>query len=370
LAWNVRGQWNDVVETDPSQGNPRAFSIGDRALGAGAPVYVIAEAGVNHDGDLDVALRLVDAARDAGADAVKFQTFDAEQLVTADAPQAEYQVRNTGARTSQLAMLRQLELDDTAHLRLVEHCRDRGITFLSTPFDARSVDLLGQLGVPAFKIGSGELTNLPLLQHAAATGRPLLLSTGMAHLGEVEAAVRAVRGAGNHDLALLHCVSNYPADPADVNLRAMQTLAETFDVAAGYSDHTLGDEVILAAVALGAAVVEKHFTLDATRPGPDHAASIEPDALAQLVRRVRAVESALGHGRKIPAASESCTASVARRSVVAAAFIAAGTTLTADHLAVRRPGTGLPPARLPDLVGRVAGEPIAAGTVLTWEMLS
>lgn len=359
-----------MVENLPQAQRADVFPIGGRAVGAGAPVYVIAEAGVNHDGDLDVALRLVDAARVAGADAVKFQTFDARQLVTADAPQAEYQARNTGRRTSQLAMLQGLQLDEAAHGRLVEHCRDRGVTFLSTPFDEGSADLLEQLGVPAFKLGSGEVTNLPLIRHVASKGRPMIVSTGMAHLGEVEAAVRAVRLAGSPDLALLHCVSNYPADPADVNLRAMLTLRDTFDVVAGYSDHTVGDEVVLAAVALGAAVVEKHFTLDRARPGPDHAASIEPGALAAMVQRIRAVEASLGHGRKQPAASEQGTAAVARRSVVAACAIETGTVLTAEHLTLRRPGTGLPPSRLPDLVGRAARRDLPAGTVLTWEMLS
>lgn len=339
-------------------------------VGPGEPCLIIAEAGVNHNGDLDLALRLVDAAAEAGVGVVKFQTFKAERLVTPEAPKAEYQARATGSGESQYEMLRRLELSPEAHLRLIDHCRQRRVIFLSTPFDEQSADFLDEAGAPAFKTGSGELTNLPLLEHIARKGKPVLVSTGMAYLGEVEAAVQAIRRVGNEQIVLLHCVSNYPADPADANLRAMHTLQQAFGVPVGYSDHTVGLEVALAAAALGAAVIEKHFTLDRGLSGPDHQASIEPHELAALVRGIHTVEAALGDGRKIPARSEESTARVARRSLVAACDIPAGARLTEDHIAIRRPGTGLPPSLRPYLLGRVARTDIPAGTLLTLEMLA
>jgi len=301
---------------------------------------------------------------------VKFQTFDAVRLATTGAPKAAYQVATTGAGESQLEMLRRLQLSSDAHRMLAEAARAAGLIFLSTPFDPPSADLLDSLDVPAFKLSSGELTNLPFLAYVAAKRRPLLVSTGMADLAEVEAAVDTIHETGARDLALLHCVSSYPAAPEDANLRAMDTLAARFQVPVGFSDHTLGLEVALAAVARGACVLEKHVTLDRTAPGPDHAASLEPAEFAALVRGVRRVEAALGHGRKEPAAAEADVARVARRSLVASRDIPEGAALTAGAVTALRPGTGLSPALLPSLLGRRARHAIAAGTLITLDMLS
>ncbi|TAJ10986.1 MAG: N-acetylneuraminate synthase [Nitrospirae bacterium] len=344
--------------------------VAGRPIGTGHPCFVIAEAGVNHNGDLRLARRLIDTAVQAGADAVKFQAYKAERLVTEAAPKAEYQVRATGGGESQLDMLRRLELHPEAQYELRDYCRQKGILFLSTPFDEESADVLENVAVSAFKIPSGEITNLPFLAHVAKKGRPMILSTGMATLGEVETALRAVESAGNCEVILLHCVSNYPADPADVNLRAIPTMIQAFHLPVGYSDHTLGIEVPLAAVALGACVIEKHFTLDRALPGPDQQASAEPAELAALVAGVHKVEAALGHGRKVPAASESGTATVARKSLVAARSIRAGISLTEDMIAIKRPGTGLPPVLRATLVGRVAKRDIPADAMLSLEMLA
>ncbi len=347
-----------------------AVEIGGRRIGLGHPCFIIAEAGVNHNGDLNLAHQLIDVAVNAGADAIKFQTFQAERLATTDAPKAAYQLETTNAGESQFDMLRRLELDADAHRALIGHCRDKNILFLSTPFDETSADLLEQLGVPAFKTPSGEITNLPYLRHIARKNKPMIVSTGMAFLGEVETAVRAIEAADNHSFALLHCVSNYPANPADINLRAMQTMARAFGAPVGYSDHTPGIEVSLAAVALGACIVEKHFTLDRNLPGPDHQASAEPAELAALVRAIRNVEAALGDGRKQPAASEAKTAAVIRKSLIAACDIPAGATITEAMIAIKRPGTGLPLAMCEYLIGRVARGAIRAGTPLTLNMVA
>lgn len=341
------------------------IQVTSRLIGIGQPCYVIAEAGVNHNGSLDLARQLVDAAHAAGADAVKFQTFKAGRLVTAAAPKAAYQQANTDAGESQLAMLKRLELSEADHRVLLAHCGTRGIQFISTPFDEASADLLAALDVPLIKLPSGELTNLPYLGHVARLGRPLIVSTGMSYLSEVEAAVRCFEANGNPPVALLHCVSNYPAAPSDVNLRAMATLASAFGVPIGYSDHTPGNEVTLAAVALGACIIEKHLTLDRNLPGPDHKASLEPDEFAAAVRGIRMVESALGNGRKAPAASEANTAAVARKSIVAARDLAVGETLDARAVAMMRPGNGLPAAMLPHVLGRRTRTQLVAGTLLT-----
>jgi N,N'-diacetyllegionaminate synthase len=349
--------------------NPN-FSIAGRRIGPGAPCFVIAEAGVNHNGDLERALRLVDVAAEAGADAVKFQTFKADRLVTRKAAKADYQIRQTGAAESQFDMLRRLELSEENHRRLQTHAAARGVLFMSTPFDEESADLLEHLNVAVFKLPSGEITNLPLLQHVARKGKPMVVSTGMASLGEVEAAVQTIEETGNDQFVLLHCVSQYPADPADVNLRAMQTLALAFAKPVGYSDHTLGNEIALAAVVLGACVIEKHYTLDRGLPGPDHAASSEPGELTALIKGIRKIESALGQGRKQAAASEASTAAVARKSLVASRDIPAGAILTMDLIAIKRPGTGLPPALRPALIGRTARKNIPADTLLTMDMVA
>lgn len=332
-------------------------------------VYVVAEAGVNHNGELDLARRLVDCAAEAGADAVKFQTFRAERVASQLARKAEYQERTTDPAETQLAMLRRLELSAEAHRALLSHCRERRITFLSTPFDEDSADLLAELRVPMVKIASGELTNLPFLAHVAKKGIPMIVSTGMATLGEVEQALATIRGAGGREVALLHCLSDYPADPGQVNLRAMETMRRAFGVPVGFSDHTAGIEVALAAVALGAAIVEKHFTTDRNLPGPDHRASLEPSELAALVRGIRTVEMALGDGIKAPAPSEENTRVVARRSLAAAVDLPAGTVLAAEHLTALRPATGIAPGRRDELLGHRVNRAIAAGELIDWRDL-
>jgi len=348
---------------------PKTIAVGERVVGPSAPTFIIAEAGVNHDGNVELAKRLVDAAAEAGADAVKFQTFKAEKVVAPHAPKANYQKVAVSPGESQLEMVRRLELSPDAFRELKEYCDRKGLLFMSSPFDDDSVDLLDQLGVRVFKIPSGEVVNHPFLENIARRGRPLIMSTGMCCLSEVDEAVRAIRRTGNEQLILLHCVSNYPANPADANLRAMHTMQAAFGVPVGYSDHTLGIEVALAAVAMGACVIEKHFTLDRTLPGPDHRASLEPEELAALVKSIRNVEAALGHGRKEPAASEAETAAVARRSLVAARDIDPGTVLAEWHIAVKRPGTGLPPSMRKYLIGRRARVMIPADTLLALEYL-
>lgn len=338
-------------------------AIGGREIGPGAPVLVIAEAGVNHDGDPAKALALINAAADAGADAVKFQTFDTAALAAADAPLAAYQADRATGHADQVAMLRALELPEPAWAALAEHAAKRGILFLSTPFDTASAMLLERLGVPAFKLGSGELTNLPFLRELALRGLPLLVSTGMATLEEVRDAADAVAGC---PLVILHCVSSYPAPEAEANLRAMDTLRAAFPlVPVGWSDHCLDDDVTVAAVARDACVIERHLTLDRSAPGPDHAMSMEPGALAALIRRIRVVESALGTGEKVPQPSEADTARVARRSIVAARDLSAGDTLDRTVLQVKRPATGLSPARLEQVVGAKLAKAIRRDEPLT-----
>ena len=326
--------------------------------------FVIAEAGVNHNGDPALAVRLVDAAADAGADAVKFQTFRAEALATAAAPKAAYQLRGDGKRESQLDMLKRLELSPEGHRRALARARARGIRFLSTPFDEESADFLAALGVPVFKLPSGEVTNHPLLRHVARKGRPVILSTGMCTLAEVREAVAVLRRAGCRDLTLLHCVSSYPADPKDANLRAMKTMADAFRLPVGWSDHTPGWATAVAAVALGAAVVEKHFTLDKALPGPDHAMSLDPAELKAFVAAVREAAACLGDGVKRPRPCEEAIRRVARRSLVLRSPLPKGARLTAADLTAKRPGTGLPPSRLASVVGRRLRRATPAGRPL------
>jgi len=343
--------------------------IGNSLVGPGQSVFVIAEAGVNHNGELSVAKQLIDVAVAAGANAVKFQTFRAETLVTNYAPKAAYQMATTTAEQTQLDMLRKLELSTSAHYTLKAYCAEKGITFLSTPFDEESADFLETLGVPAYKISSGDLTNFPLIEHVSRKGKPVIISTGMATLEEVGEAVHVADDAGCRELVILHCVSNYPAAPEEINLRAMKTMEKAFAVPIGFSDHTEGTSVCLAAVARGAAVVEKHFTLDKTLPGPDHRASLEPKELESLIKGIREIELSLGDGRKLPSPTELETAKVARRSIVAAKDILAGTVLQSESIVLKRPGTGLPPSKIKSLLGRRVREDIAAGTLIESDML-
>ena len=346
-----------------------AFCIDDREIGDDRPCCIVAEAGVNHNGDLDRARALIDAAAEAGADAVKFQTFTAERVAAPNAPKAAYQLRSNGVSESQFEMLKKLELSPEDHLALIEHCRDRDIVFLSSPFDLQAINLLHGLDVAAFKVPSGELTNLPYLAHMAALGRPVILSTGMADIEEVEEAVEVLAANGNPPVCILHCTSNYPASPDSVNLRAMRTLHGSFGHPVGLSDHTEGFLIAVAAAARGARMIEKHFTLDKTLPGPDHKASIEPDELKEMVAGIRLVERALGDGIKRAQPEEIDTRNIARKSVVAARDIQAGRVLEADDLTLLRPGTGLPPAEYPNLLGRTALRDIHFGELINWDML-
>ncbi len=319
-------------------------------------VIVIAEAGVNHNGDVDMALRLVDAAADAGADYVKFQTFSAEALVTRTARKADYQSAATGSAETQFDMLKRLELAPVDHYRLIARCAQRGIGFLSTGFDPASVAFLDTLPLDFVKVPSGELTNLLYLRQVAKADRPVILSTGMATLGEVELALGVLEAAGTPRarVTVLHCTTDYPAPIEDVNLLAMVTVRDHCQVAVGYSDHTDGIDIAIGAVALGATIIEKHFTLDRALPGPDHRASLEPDQLRALVRAVRRIETARGDGVKAPRPSELTNLLVARKSIVASRTIRAGELLTPQNMTVKRPGTGLSPMQWDEVVGTSA----------------
>ena len=329
--------------------------------------FVIAEAGINHNGDLLLAMELIDAAVASGADAVKFQTFVAEKVVAPTARKAEYQVATTGSGETQLEMVRKLQLPLEAFGKLKACCEERGIVFLSTPFDEDSVDFLDSIGVVAFKIASGEVPDIYFIRYVADKGKPIILSTGMADLEEVRVAVEAIRRGGPGPFALLHCVTSYPARPASANLRAMETLRAEFSCAVGFSDHTLGTEIATAAVALGASVIEKHITLDKRMPGPDHAASLEPEEFKGMVAGIRKVESAMGDGVKRPAAEELPLIAVARRSLAAAQDLAAGTVLSGKHITALRPGTGLAPRLRESLIGRKTRRAVPAGALFTME---
>jgi N-acetylneuraminate synthase len=348
----------------------RWIKIAGHRIGPGEPCFIVAEAGVNHNGSLEIAKKMVDVAVQSGANAVKFQAYRTTSLVLPSAQKAEYQRMNGDASETQHEMLRQLELSESDLEALQSYCKAKDILFMASVFDWESADFLKQLNVDVIKIPSGEITNLPLLANVAEFGIPLIVSTGMASLGDIETALKTIRQAGNSQYALLHCVSNYPTNPAEVNLRAMQTLASAFLAPVGFSDHTIGIEVTIAAVALGAAIIEKHFTLDRQMTGPDHRASLEPDELKAMVQAIRTVESALGDGRKEPTADEMQTARAARKSLVTASFIPAGTVLTLAHLTAKRPGTGLPPSFLPFILGRRLKADTPAEELLTLDMLA
>jgi N,N'-diacetyllegionaminate synthase len=318
--------------------------------------FIIAEAGVNHNGSLELAKKLVDVAAEAGADAVKFQTFKAEAVVSRFAPKAEYQKQTTDANESQLEMIKKLELSYEDFEGLFRYSQNRGIIFMSTPFDIESARFLKDLGVEIFKIASGEITNYPLLREIGSYGKEIILSTGMAKLGEIEEALEllTIFGTPKEKITVLHCNTEYPTPYEDVNLRAMLTIREAFKVKVGYSDHTLGIEIPVAAVALGACVIEKHFTLDKNLPGPDHRASLEPEELKAMVRAIRNVEKALGSGIKKPSPSELKNLPIARKSIVARRAIKKGEIFTEDNLTVKRPGTGISPMRWTEVLGRKA----------------
>ena len=327
-----------------------------------ARTMIIAEAGVNHDGELDRALELVRVASAAGADLVKFQTFSADTLVSRDAQKADYQKAATGTDESQYSMIRRLELSEADHKRIIAECARHGIGFFSTGFDAASIDLLVRLGIDRIKVPSGEITNLPYLRHVATKNLPVIMSTGMAYLEEVEAALEVIEQGGvpRSDITVLHCNTEYPTPMSDVNLSAMKQMGDKLGVAYGYSDHTLGIEVAIAAVALGATVIEKHFTLDRSLPGPDHAASLEPAELTAMVSAIRNIERAMaGDGQKRPSASEAKNRPIARRSLVARCAIRAGEAFSEANVTAKRPGSGISPMRWDAVMGCAASRDFA-----------
>lgn len=340
--------------------------VGSKNIGEDQPVFIIAEAGVNHNGDLKLAKELVDAAVEAKVDAIKFQTFNADKLVTYSAPKAKYQETVENRQENQYEMLKKIELSADDFREISAYCEKRDVVFLSTPFDFDSIELLESLNVELFKVSSGDLNNLPLLKSIASKKKPIILSTGMASLGEIEEAVNICHIC---PLVLLHCTSNYPTKYSDVNLRAMLTLKHAFKLPVGYSDHTVGIEVALAAVSMGAIVIEKHFTLDRNLPGPDHKVSLDPTELQNMVKSIRNIESAFGNGIKGVSEGEKEMREVARKSIVAAVDIPTGTTITKEMLAIKRPAGGIAPKYLDLVIGRSTKEDIHRDEYVTWVKL-
>jgi N,N'-diacetyllegionaminate synthase len=343
-----------------------------------ANTFFIAEAGVNHNGDDELALRLVEVAAECGADAVKFQTFRADKLVRPGAEKAEYQKRETG-EGDQYTMLKQLEMSEALHHKLIKRCEDIGIEFMSTPFDTEAADFLLSLGMRHIKVPSGEITNHPFIEFLSAKNKPIILSTGMATMEEIAEAVEVVRQTRERcgfpetlsdKLTILHCTSNYPANMSDVHLRAMVTIQKATGLPVGYSDHTAGIAVATAAVALGAKVIEKHFTLDRNLPGPDHKASLEPKELSLMIQHIREVEQALGREEKMPTESELPVRALVRRSVTLARTVESGDMLTAEDLVLLRPGTGIPPKELSGVIGKRANRRLEGGQMLEWSDLA
>ncbi|MBL0045090.1 MAG: N-acetylneuraminate synthase [Flavobacteriales bacterium] len=331
------------------------------------PVYIIAEAGVNHNGSVDMAFNLVDQAKHAGADCVKFQTFRAEKIVTAASPKANYQLEVTDKSESQFDMLKKLELDRDAFARIKAHCEKVGIHFMSTPYNPEDAELLNGLDVDAFKIASGQLVELPFLKQVALYGKRMIVSTGMADMAEVKEAVEAIRSTGNQDLVVLQCNTDYPSRVEDVNIRAMLTMRDELKVRVGYSDHVPNNHACFAAVALGAEMIEKHFTLDNNLPGPDHSSSLEPEAFRQLVVGIRDIEKCLGDGIKRPSEREKMNTFGMRRSMVATRDLSAGTVLKLDDIGFKRPASGIAPKHLDELLGRTLIADVRADQSFTWE---
>ena len=342
-----------------------SIRINDKYIGDNYPCFIIAEVGVNHNGSIQLAGQLIKAAKEAGADAVKFQAYKTEELVISNAPKAAYQ--KTKEKESQFEMLKRLELSESQIEELVRYCQKVKIMFLCTPFDEDSAEFLFKLNIPIFKIGSGEITNFPLIKQISGYQKPIMLSTGMSDLSEIREAIEIIRSTGNRKLILLHCTSNYPAKFEDVNLKAINALKREFEVPVGYSDHSEGLDVSLAAVVLGACVIEKHFTLDKDLPGPDHKASINPAELKRLVISVRNIETAMGDGKKVHRKSEAEMRQVARKSIVAAKNISIGTLLTGELLTVKRPGTGIAPKYFSKLIGKITKTALQKDQLLKWE---
>ena len=344
--------------------------IQNRRIGHNQPVFVIAEAGVNHNGKLDLALKLVDAAAGAGADAVKFQTFRTGQVVTEAGEMVEYQKKNMGKTVSQIEMLRKLEFNESWYPRIIDYCKKREIIFLSTPHGSfASIDLLQGLGVPAFKFGSGDLTSLPLLAYAAKFRKPIILGTGMATIAEVREAIKTIKNSGNNKIIVLHCTTNYPCPPEEVNLRAMQTMMKELDVLVGYSDHTIGSQVAVMASTIGACVIEKHLTLDHNLPGPDHKASSNPVDFKKAVDEIRFANVILGAAVKKPTEAEKKLL-VVRRSIVSVKDIRKGEKFTRNNLDIKRPANGLAPKYFDKVMGKKAKKDIKSGTLLARDLVS
>jgi N-acetylneuraminate synthase len=332
---------------------------------------IIAEAGVNHNGDINLAKKLIDIAAEAGVDYVKFQTFKAENLVSKNAKKAEYQKINAGENDTQLEMLKKLELTLEDHHELIDYCNEKKVAFFSTGFDLQSLDLLHQLGLRLYKVPSGEITNLPYLRKVAKLAEKVIISTGMCNLLDIEKAINVFLeyGFGKNEIVVLHCNTEYPTPMCDVNLNAMKTIANSFQVGVGYSDHTLGIEIPIAAVALGAEVIEKHFTLDRSMKGPDHAASLEPSELVQMVKSIRNIEMAMGSGLKEPSASEFKNMAIARKSIHAARDIEEGSVIMEDDLVMLRPGDGISPMDMEKVIGKIATRSITVGTKLDFNFI-
>jgi N-acetylneuraminate synthase/N,N'-diacetyllegionaminate synthase len=347
----------------------KVIQIKDRRVGDDQPVFIIAEAGVNHNGNIEVAKKMIEVAKKSGADAIKFQTFKADDLVTRDAPKAKYQRLNT-SKGNQYDMLKSLELSENDFNKLNIYCKRKKIMFMSTPFDPKSAEFINKLGVRLFKVSSGEITNLPLLKKIAKYGKPIILSTGMATIKEIDEGLKTIYNAGNNKVILLHCVSNYPARYEDANLKAMNTLKGRYKIPIGLSDHTLGAEVAVAAVAMGACVIEKHFTLDKGMCGPDHKASLDAKELTQMVQSIRNCEKAMGTGIKRPVKSEAEVKAVARKSIIAASDIPKGARITEELLAIKRPGTGILPKYIFSIIGKKAKKDISRDHLLKWDQIS
>lgn len=342
----------------------KIIQVAGRVIGSGHPIFIIADAGVNHNGNVKIAKKLIDAAVFAGVDAVKFQTFSPDILVTKDASQAEYQTKNIGKAESQYDMLDRLKLRREDHKELQTYAKQKGLMFLSTPFSDSDTDFLDELGVPLFKVGSSDTNNIPSLRHIAKKGKPMIVSTGMSTLDEILDAISTIKEAGNSDIVMLHCTTQYPTPMNDVNLRAMLTMQEKCDVLIGYSDHTVGIEVPIAAAALGAVVIEKHHTLTRDMEGPDHKASLEPDELKAMVKGIRNIEKALGIAEKKPSTATMKVAEVAQKSLVAKTNISRGKIITRDDLTIKRPGTGIKPKEIDNIIGKRARVDILADTLI------
>ena len=344
------------------------LKIENKLIGKNLPVFVIAEAGVNHNGDINLAKKLIDVAKESGADAIKFQTFKAKNVVTKKTGMAEYQEKNTGKKESQQEMLKKFELSDNSFNELKKYCDDKNIIFLSTPHSEDAVDLIDTL-IPAYKIGSGDLTNTVLLEKVAKKLKPMILGTGMSNMQEIKEAISTIKNQGNNKIIMLHCTTNYPCPGKNVNLNALQTMQKELDCIIGYSDHTLSTLTPALAVTLGAKVIEKHFTLDKDLPGPDHKASLTPEELTQTIQNIRYAEQVLGSKEKKPADSEKKILKLVRKSIVAAKNIPKDTVLSKELLIIKRPGTGIPPSKIKEVIGKQAIENIEEDELIDFEKL-